>query len=159
MSDIKWMYDPDTMTADLAIDDLGSPAVSDDLETAIILSLGSDARALPDDPLPDDSGDKRGWCGDVTPPDGLSSDSYGSRLWLLSREKQLASTLVRAEQYARDALEWMIGDGIADRVEVSASFPATGVLQFVIDVYRPASPAITYRYSIAWQAQAAKSAA
>lgn len=159
MSDLAWSYDPDTMTADLAIDALGSPATSDDLETAIILSLGTDARALSDDILPDDSGDRRGWCGDASPPEGLSADTYGSRLWLLSREKQVPSVLARARTYAREALEWMVSDGIAERVEVAASFPVPGVLEFVIDIYRPASPAISFRYAVAWQAQAARSAA
>lgn len=157
MSDLVWTYDPETMTADLALDALGSPAVSDDLETAVILSLGSDARARPDDVLPDDSGDRRGWVGDVAPPDGLASDTYGSWLWLLSREKQIPSVLVRAETYARDAMAWMIADGVAERIDVTASFPAAGVLEFVIVVYRPRQPAVTYRYATAWQAQAARS--
>lgn len=158
MSDLVWSYDPDTMTADLALDALGSPAASSDLEAAVILSLGSDARALPDDTLPDESGDRRGWCGDATPSEGLSSDQYGSRLWLLSREKQLRSVLIRAEQYARDAMAWMVTDGIAERIDVSASFPEVGILLFVIDVFRPAAPAISFRYAVAWQAQAARPA-
>lgn len=155
MSDLVWTYDPDTMSADLAIDAWWSPAISDDLQTAVVLSLGSDTRAGIDDRLPDQGdGDRRGWWGDGLPPAGLAADSYGSLLWLLAREKQLPSVLARAEAYGRGALQWLIDDGIASRVDVTASFPAVGWLALDITIRRPSAPPARYHFDLAWVAQA-----
>ena len=160
MGDLAWSYDPDSMTADLALDAWGSPAVSDDLQTAVILSLGTDARAGIDDRLPDHGdGDRRGWWGDALPPADLATDTYGSLFWLLSREKQLPAVLARAEGYDTAALQWLVDDGIASRVDVAASFPATGRLADDIAIYRPAAPPARYRFDLAWQAQAMRPSA
>lgn len=159
MSDLAWSYDPDGMRADLAVDAWLSPATSDDLQTAVILSLGSDARAALADRLPDQGdGDRRGWWGNALPPADLAADDFGSLLWLLAREKQLPAVRARAEAYARAALQWLIDDGIADQVDVAASFPATGWLQVGIAIYRPTSPPARYRFDLAWQAQARRPA-
>jgi phage gp46-like protein len=162
MTDLVWLYDAETLTADLALDRPkglgGSPATADDLQTAVILSLGSDARAGADDALPDGSGDRRGWWGDVLPPNSLAGDRFGSLLWLLAREKQIPSVLARAEGYAREALAWLITDGIASRVDVAASFPALGWLLLEVAIHRPTAPPARYRFDFAWAAQAARSA-
>ncbi len=52
----------------------------------------------------------------------------GSRLWLLAREKQLPAVMRKAEAYARQALQWLIDDGIAASVSVTASSPQRGWL-------------------------------
>ena len=54
-----------------------------DLQTAILISLFTDAQASPDDMIQDGSGDPRGWWGDLG-----SSKPIGSKLWLLGRAKQ-----------------------------------------------------------------------
>lgn len=132
-------------------------ARDDGLETAVIISLFVDRRALPGQvpaELPAD--DLRGYWGDLgaTGPDDLT----GSLLWLLSREKQLPQTLARAQQYAREALAWMLKDKIATRVEVMAEYAATGWMLLAIDIYRPDGSAVGYRYHYEWTAQAVKRA-
>lgn len=95
----------------------------DGLRTAVALSLFTDATARPDDPLPDGAGgDRRGWWGDLPLADGQAEDPIGSRLWLLAREKRTEETRLRAERYAREALEWMVRDGVAARVDVAAAW-------------------------------------
>lgn len=97
----------------------GNLALGDDLPAAIWVSLFTDRRALPDDVLPDDTGDGRGWWGDL-----LATKPIGSRLWLLDRAKHLPETLRLAETYAREALAWLVEDGVAARVAVSAEWNA-----------------------------------
>lgn len=129
-------------------------ARDDGLETSVIISLFSDARASPElipAELPKD--DLRGYWGDIENEVG---DSTGSLLWLLKREKQVPNTLTRAKQYCRDALKWMIDDKVSSRIEVAAQYIATGWMQITIDIYRPNGEAVRYRYNYEWAAQAAK---
>lgn len=129
----------------------------DGLETSVLISLFTDRRANPElipAELPKD--DLRGWWGDVA---GLPGDQTGSLLWLLKREKQVPVTLSRAKQYCQDALKWMIDDKVATRIDVAASYVATGWMQIEIDIYRPSGDAVRYRYNYEWAAQAAKKVA
>lgn len=141
---------------DIVID--GADAIRDDgLETSVIISLFSDARADPElipAELPKD--DLRGYWGDFNNEPG---DSTGSLLWLLKREKQIATTLSRARQYCRDALKWMIDDKVSSRIDVAAEFIAIGWMMITVDIYRPNGEKIRYRYNYEWAAQAAKKVA
>lgn len=141
---------------DIVID--GADAVRDDgLETSVIISLFSDARADPElipVELPKD--DLRGYWGDFNNEPG---DRTGSLLWLLKREKQIPTTLTRARQYCRDALKWMIDDKVSSRIEVAADFVAIGWMMITVDIYRPNGEKVRYRYNYEWAAQAAKKVA
>lgn len=86
------------------------------LVRAVVISLFTWRRAAGDDPLP---GDERfGWWGDTLPP--VDNDRIGSRLWLLLRAKIVPETIERAKEYCREALQWLLDDGIAAVVEVDA---------------------------------------
>ena len=129
-------------------------ARDDGLETAVLISLFTDRRATPEQlPAGLSADDLRGYWGDVG-----KSDETGSHLWLLSREKQIPQTLARAQQYCRDALAWLLDDRIATRVEVGASYVATGWMQIDVAIDGP-DGLIQYRYNYEWAAQAAKRAA
>lgn len=134
--------------ADYALDALGLTE-DDGLETAVVLSLFTDRRAQQDDPLPDGA-DRRGWWADGTGAD--ARDRIGSRLWLLWREKQLPAVLVRARQYAEEALAWLVTDGVARRVEVQASNPRRSLLRLDVGIYRPDAPPVRYRFDTFWSA-------
>jgi phage gp46-like protein len=147
MSDLQLAWNPASMSADLL---LSGPDLARDegLRTAIIISLFTDARAADDDQL-EDGADRRGWWGDVGAE--VDGDQYGSRLWLLAREKQLPKVLRRAEQYAGEALAWLIADGVALTVKTTATFPATGMLGLAVEVARPTGPDRA-RFDFAWSA-------
>lgn len=108
--------DVDVSRADLVADE--------SLTTAVVLSLMTDRTALASDvPVGED---RRGWWADAfTDRDG---DHFGSRLWLLAREKQLPQTLVRAEAYVREALQWVVDDGLASGMDVAVFAPQRGWL-------------------------------
>lgn len=111
----------------------GTDLLTDDsIETAVIISLFTDRRAEPGDVIPDGTDNRRGWWGDT-----YSETPIGSRLWLLGREKQLSSVLLRAEQYAAEALQWLLDDGLASSVTVTATNPASEQLALRVDILLP----------------------
>lgn len=115
---------------DFAISLTGPDLAADDgLRTAVLVSLFTDCRAEADDELPAGDGDRRG---------SWDDPERGSRLWLLSREKQTARTLERAREYAEEALAWLVEDGIARAVTVTAEWVRTGVLGLRVVIERAA---------------------
>jgi phage gp46-like protein len=113
--------------ADLALNATGALASDDALQTAVVLSLFLDARARPDDGA---EGHRRGWVGDAFTPE----DRVGSRLWLLKREKHTEETRRRAEDYANEALAWLVDAGLATSVSVTAAWVARGVLGLSVSI-------------------------
>lgn len=133
---------------DLSILD-GDLVLDDGLETALILSIFTDRRALDDDPLPDPNGDKRGWWGDTYSP--INADKVGSRLWLLERERDLKDVPLRAEQYLREAVQWLLDDGVVERIDCKAERPRPGMLSFSITVWQPGITPRQFQFNHFWR--------
>lgn len=145
MSDIR------TVFVDFAGDlTVSGPSLENDdgLETAVVISLFTDRRAKAGDPLPDGVLNRRGWWGDSFP--SVAGDRIGSRLWMLAREKQLPSVLARAREYAIEALQWLIEDGVARAVNVTAEVVRNGVLGLSIEIVRSDKPVAMYRFDSFW---------
>lgn len=119
------------------------------LETAVVISLFTDRRAENDDTLPDWSGDRRGWWADAYSE--YENDRIGSRLWQLAREKTLPAVLERAKEYAREALAWMIEDGLAAEVMVEAERGRGDILGLSIDIIKPSGELVNFIYQDIWE--------
>lgn len=113
-----------------------------DLANAILLSIFTDRQALADDVIPDGTGDRRGWWGDP---------QMGSRLWLLDRAKQTDETRRRAEDYAAEALQWLIDDGVVARFDIVATWERRSFLALRITAYRTDGRTVALNASWAWQ--------
>lgn len=149
MSDIR------TLWVDLGGDwQLAGPSLAEDdgLQTAVILSLFTDRLA--------DAGEagvaataRRGWWGDAYAE--AQGDRIGSRLWLLAREKRTTAVLVRAELYAREALQWLIDDGVASKVSTLAEAQGAqgDVLALAVEITRSATPVVRFRFESFWSGQ------
>lgn len=130
----------------------GALAEEEGLATAVMLSLFTDRRAEPDDALPEGADPlfgARGWIGDALllgPAAG--ADRIGSRLWLLAREKQVEETLRLAEDYAREALDWLIADGLAREVAVSASWSGLGSMALRVEIAPPAGEPAVFSFPL-----------
>jgi phage gp46-like protein len=141
-----------TVFRDLAGDWLVDGAVladDDGVETAVVISLFTDRLAEPGDVPAGTS--RRGWWGDAYAE--VAGDRIGSRLWLLAREKQLPVVLRRAEEYAREALQWLIDDGVAREVSVTAEVVRDGVLGLRVEIARSGKPVASYRFERFWKGQ------
>jgi len=125
-------------------------AMDDGLETAVILSLFTDARANADDALPLGQSDRRGWWADAYP--AADGDRFGSRLWLLRASKQLQQSLNLAKEYAEEALAWLVADGVASRVEVDTFIPRDEVMGMTVRIYRPDDTVTPIRFETLWSA-------
>jgi phage gp46-like protein len=101
-----------------------SVELEDTLQTAIILSLFSDRRATADDQLPLNETDRRGWVGDEFMASDFDArpDPLGSRLWLCYSGKVTSDLLEAARFAAQESLDWLVRDGIASRVTVTAQW-------------------------------------
>lgn len=110
-------FDIDIVDGDLLADN--------GVRTAVLISLFSDRIAEPDDVIPDGTDNRRGYWADAY---NNNDDKTGSRLWLLSRAKQTDETLSRAEEYANEALQHFIDDGVASSVNSVASWLDSGFM-------------------------------
>ncbi len=119
---------------------------SEPLVRAVLISLFTWRRAQPDDELP--GSDRMGWWGDSFAT--VDNDRIGSRLWLLARAKLTAQTVTRAEEYAREALSWLVEDGVASRVEVSAERVGLSGLSLRVVVVRHDGRPVSLRFSEVW---------
>ena len=138
---------------DLKLNDDPSDLLRDEgLETAVLISLFSDKR-IPFEEVPFGETSRRGWWGDLIPE--VDGDLIGSKLWTLERVKVILSTRVRAEEAVKQALEWLIEDGIVETVEVEASFDSgnRNRINLEISIKRPENPEVE-KFSIVWDAQA-----
>lgn len=148
---IALSWDTQRGAGDLVV--AGSGALSSDggLGAAVLLSLCLDRRAEPDDQL-DDSGlfAARGWVGDALALAGEAAgvDQIGSRLWLLARAKQVDETLRQAEDFAREALDWLLADGLAAEVGVAAAWIARGVMELAVTITPPAGEPQVFSYAL-----------
>ena len=151
MTDLRKTWDPNAFTGTLGVH-LGDLDTRDELATAVLNSLFTWRRARPDDRLPDDSEDRKGWWGDTFPD--ADHDQIGSRLWLLSREKLTQHTMNRARDYMQEALQWLIEDGVASRVELLLEKRDPWTLAIQVTIYRRAAEAVVLRFDAQWEALA-----
>ncbi len=124
----------------------GDLAHDHDIKTAVIISLFTDRRAADDDRLPFPDSSKRGWWADA-----LLTRRIGSRLWLLFREKQTQDVVNRCNEYGKEALQWLVDDGIAKTVTFKAFILRTGILAFTVTIERNNKPPESFKFEFAWQ--------
>lgn len=149
MADIKSVFVDLEHGVDYALEQLGL-AEDDGLDTAVIISLFTDRQAEPGDSIPDGTDDMRGHWTDSMPE--VDGDLIGSRLWLLTREKQLPEVMVRAREYCEEALDWMVQDGVARSVTVTVTNPVEGIMHAQIEIARPDGTATRYQFENFWRA-------
>lgn len=124
-------------------------ASGNDLETTVLISLFTDRRADPDDVIPDGSGDRRGWWGDL-----YEDEPIGSKLWLLDRSKKTEKVRLAAKDYIDAALAWLVSGGIARSVTTTVAWqagrPGQGFLGALIQIDEPDGRTSVFNYQWAW---------
>lgn len=146
MQDVAFRWDAELTLADWRLTGGGNLEMTSALETAVMMSLFTDARALPGDKLLPGETDRRGWWGDL-----VDAQPIGSRLWLLRRAKRLPETLKLARDYVSEALRWLVTDQIAAKVEVETAWAARERIVATIRIFQGDSAPSVLRAEWAWQ--------
>lgn len=121
----------------------------DGLQTAVIISLFTDRR-LPDGVgHPEGLNDPRGYWGDVGETDG---HQWGSLLWTLYRQVITNAVIASCREFCEQALQWMIDDGIAESVNVTAERAGTYQISISIEIEKK-DTRDSLRYSYLWNGQ------
>ena len=117
------MGDISLLTGDIEFE-LGDFKQTDSIINMVLLSLFIDGR------VPDDFGydDPRGYYGTV-----LRGEHEGSWLWTLQREKITAETIARANDYSKNATQWIITQGLAD--DIIFTFTRDNIKPTLLNMY------------------------
>jgi phage gp46-like protein len=143
--DVTLQWNEAFASADWAIV-TGAIEVGSDLQTAVIVSLFTDARAPPTY-LPGANDPRGTWIDDYSPTD------WGSLLWTLGRAAQSGANnlLLQAKDYSKRALQWMLDDGVAASVDVQTAWLTTSAISITITITEPnVQPPAVFQYSWAW---------
>ena len=118
--------------ADLVIMD-GQPEMDPGLQNAVYISLFT----------------RTGWWGNGVATD--DAERVGSSFEEIQSRTLTNATRLDAEELARQALAWMVTEGLAQSISVSGSIPRLGVLGLAVTIQQPnEAGAVTVRYSINW---------
>jgi phage gp46-like protein len=161
LPDIRLVQDPRwprySVSVDWSLLDNGTLDDEQALATAVIVALGTNRLALPDDILPDpDSTDRAGWWGDMDAKELFGGWPIGSRLWLLKRSKIVGmedpqgATVVRVEEYIREALQPFVDLRIASSFDVEAHRVGTERIDALVIMYRGPKRPVEMRFAILW---------
>jgi phage gp46-like protein len=127
------------------------------LATAVIVALGTDKLAGPDDILPDpDSTDRAGWWGDMDAEELFNGWPIGTKLWLLRRAKIVGpedpegATITRVEQYISEAIQPFITNKIATSFDVEAFRNGVNRVDAYVAIYRGPKAPVELRFQVLW---------
>ena len=146
MADIKLILQAGqgTIGADVAWagDDLAS---GHDLETAVAISLFSDRHASPDYVFVDGTQNPRGWWADAD-----NGYQIGSRIWQYSRATRTTATRLALIDACREALAWMIEEGVASAVAVDAYYVGDSGVQLTVNLTQSSGTLASLKYQFLW---------
>jgi phage gp46-like protein len=162
MPDIRLIQSPEAfpryqIPIDWLLLDDGTLDDTQALATAVIVALGTDRLADPDDILPDpDSTDRAGWWGDMDAEELFNGWPIGTKLWLLKRAKIVGpedpegATVTRVEQYIREAILPFANLKIISSFDVEAWRNGVNRIDAAVTLYRGPKRAVDLRFQVLW---------
>lgn len=149
MADLSFTYDQTKTYADISVSG-GDFVLLNDLETAVGISLFTDRRATDQEIKEFQYGiierqSRRGYWANT-----YRNVTQGSGLWLLDRSKRQEVVRSNAEVYAASALQWLVDEGIAASVDVSAEFFGASGLDLSVSITKPTGEDLEYKYQFVW---------
>jgi phage gp46-like protein len=146
-----------SVTVDWLLLSDGTLDTDDQLATAVIVALGTDALASEDDLLPDpNSTDRAGWWGDLEAQEIWNGWPIGCKIWLLKRSKiegpgsRYGATVSRVEQYIRSSIQPFIDRRIASDMQVDVQRTDRERIEAWLRLYRGPRLAVDLRYEVLW---------
>lgn len=110
--------------------------VGQELKTAILVSMFTDARAAVAD-VPNINSDRRGWW----------AANLGSLLWLLQRAKATLRNLEKGIEYIKNSLNWLLQKGIASKIEVTGQIQNLYKFTFQIKITKAENSKYDYLWN------------
>lgn len=115
------------------------------LHTAVLISLLTDKVARDTDILPDNTGIRRGW---------WANNDLGSRLWLLFRSSLKTDTPSKIEEFSQECLQWMLDEGVARKIIVTAERTDVYRIDWLIQIIKPGDVNSTnFKFFFNWEAE------
>ncbi|WP_174296542.1 phage GP46 family protein [Sphingomonas bacterium] len=115
--------------------------VGDELLTAVLISLFTDASADLEDTIPDGTDDPRGWW----------AGPIGSKLWLRLRSKATPTVAALVKHDSEQALAWLVEDSVAAAVEVTTEWTRPTMLGVQIIIRRTSGDVRALAFSHLWE--------
>lgn len=144
--DFKIEAEASTGDYDLELAANGDLATVEDLSTAILVSILTDARATPEQEGTPQL--RRGWICNAAPP--VPGYELGSLVWLVDQSRATQSAVNRAAGYARSALQWFVDQGIASAIDVEGRLTGPGQGELAITI-RVRTGEIERQYIQLWE--------
>lgn len=148
MADIRVVWSPELMAGDWLLKGSGLD-ITREIPTALACAYFSDRLALPDDRLPYEESSRRGCWIDTDAAEIHGGWPIGSRIWLLSREKQLPETRARMIEYLREATDPFVEVGLFTHYDLECDWFGPGRLGAVVTCYG-AFGSIAVRFEDLW---------
>lgn len=142
-------FDVQTACPDLVIEN-GSLKPDNTLHTPTLISLHSNRRVAEED-LPPGINDPEGWWADQLAD--VQGDLIGSRLWTLKRLGKITDEIINElESIVLQSLNWLIEDGIAATITLTAARNGTYEVLGTGDITKPDGDNIPFKF--VWDGQA-----
>lgn len=146
------------MTLDWLQTPVGLLDETNELTTAVIVALCSDALAPTNADLPDPrSTDRRGWWGDFNTDVIWGGWPIGSLLWLMKRSKIVGpgaregATTVRIQQYCQACLQPFVQARLCSKVVVVVNQKSPQSIFAKVTLYRGPKTSIALEFQAVWQ--------
>lgn len=131
---------------------------ADDLAETVVVALGSDRRALPDDVLPDvSSSDRKGVWADTDAEKIWNGWPVGIRLWLLRRAKIVGqrakggATIGRIDEYLSEGLQPLVDIGVASRFAIKTARKGLHAITSDVTIFRGPNDEVVLKYQYLWE--------
>ena len=125
--------------------------------TAVVVALGTDALAGPEDILPNpDSNDRAGWWGDMDAEELFNGWPIGTKLWLLRRAKIVGpedpegATVARVEEYISASIQPFVDMRVATSFDVSAARTGVNQIDALVTIYRGPKTPVELLFQVLW---------
>lgn len=115
--------------------------LGDELLTAVLISLFTDAEARADDVVMDGGEDPRGWWG----------GPIGSKIWLRTRSKATTVALALVKRDIEQALAWLIEDNVVATIAVLTEWTRPSLLGAQVVLFRNDGTSCALSFGRLWE--------
>jgi len=145
-ADVSFIFDCEKGYSDIQIEN-GDIKIGDELQTAVEMSMFTDARALtnPEPRVRKTIDALRGWWADA-----IDDEVLGSLYWIYSRRKQTQEVLNGVAEAFRDSLQWLIDDGVASVITVVNEWADTDRMNVTVTIEKPNDSDVTFTWGFVW---------